>query len=572
MPPGNPRHSAAVTLAFALAVAGCEASIEGTLSPAGPRPGSGGTVTPPNGDVPLTPEQCARVRIGVASSKLRRLQPSEYVNTARALLKDAQLSPKLEAQASDIASALELEKLGEAARLLASSGKHESYAPCALDAAEDASCLRGFIEAFGKRAFRRPLEDAEKAWLEASYRRLMDADVSPRFSFREGVSALAEIMLQAPQHYYVHELGVADASLPKGIRRLTGYERATRLSYFMWSRMPDEELMAAADTGKLDSAEGVRAAAERLLAAPEAHDMVRRFASGWLKLDATPKHPALEKLSKDAEKFPLDSPALRGAMRAEAEALYERALFEGGGFLALLTSTDAYVTPELAKLYGVTAPAKPGWVALPAGERAGIFTRAAFLTSLAGAQYQSPVLRGVHLYRHVLCQPLPDPPANADNTPPAPSSADVPHTVRELTETKTYDGSCRSCHGLVNPLGYALESYDALGQFQAEERGELDGEPFSLPVDSRSEIAAADLEVSVEGGVGLSVALAESRQAQRCMAEAWFEKALAREPSAEELCTLQRLQQKFGQNGDLRELVLDVSSSDSALFIREPSP
>lgn len=570
-----------LSVLFVLLLAGCEGSIDGVAPGTGPGavdpsdPGAQAPGTSPDG-TPLTPEQCAQVGVVAAPSKMRRLQPDEYANTARALLGDTSLAPKLEPQAGDIVSALEVEKLGSAAHELSSANEHESYAPCSLDGAEDLSCLHGFIDAFGKVAFRRPLEQPEKDWLGASYTRLMSQQVTPPFSFREGVAALAEIILQAPQHFYVHEQGVADAKLPAGIRRLTGYERATRLSYFMWSSTPDAELMQAADSGTLDSAEGVRAQAERLLAAPAARDMVRRFASAWLKLDATPKHPALESLSKDAEKFPLDSAELRKAMRRESESLYERAFFESGGsFTSLLTSTDAYVDQNLAKLYGVEGPTQAGqfaWVQLPAAQRAGIFTRAAFLTSFAGAEYQSPVLRGVHVFRHVLCQPLPDPPATADNTPPAPSAANMPHTVRELTETKTYNGSCKSCHGVVNPIGFALENYDALGQWQSEEHGSLNGEAFTLPVNAQSELAAGDLQGAVSGGGELSAQLAKSAMAQDCMAEAWFEKAMAREPSTEEACSLARVKETFRKSGDLKGLVLDLSSSDSALFIREVTP
>lgn len=560
---------------------GCEGSIDGIAPGTGPGPGGAGgpgLQTPGSGPdgMPLTPEQCAQVGVAAAPSKMRRLQPDEYANTARALLADETLQPKLEPQAGDIVSALEVEKLGNAAHELSTAAKHESYAPCSLDGAEDAACLQGFIEAFGKVAFRRPLEQAEKAWLEASYRRLMDQAVTPPFSFREGVAALAEIILQAPQHFYVHEQGIVDAQLPAGIRRLSGYERATRLSYFMWSSTPDAELMQAADSGMLDSADGVRAQAQRLLAAPAARDMVRRFASAWLRLDATPKHPALESLSKNAQKFPLDSPELRKAMRRESESLYERAFFESGGsFTSLLTSTDAYVDQNLAKLYGVEGPTQAGefaWVQLPAAQRAGILTRAAFLTSFAGADYQSPVLRGVHVFRHMLCQPLPDPPATADNTPPAPSAANMPHTVRELTETKTYNGTCKACHGVVNPIGFALENYDALGQWQSEEHGTLNGEAFTLPVNAQSDLTAGDLTGTVSGAGELSALLAKSAMAQDCMVEAWFEKALAREPTAEEACSLERVKETFRQGGDLKGLVLDLSASDSALFIREVGP
>jgi hypothetical protein len=576
MPAARP-HSSSLLLAFGLFCAlGCEGSIEGELpgGAVGATPGAGDANDPgmdPDSGAPLTPEQCAKLSVVAAPSKMRRLQPAEYRRTAAALLADDALSPHLEAQAAEIVSALEVEKLGVAAHELAATAHHESYAPCSLDGAEDATCLRAFISSFGKQAFRRELESDEQAWLEASYRRLMEQAVTPPFTFREGLAALAEIILQAPQHFYVHELGVADASLPSGIRRLTGHERATRLSYFMAGSMPDRELMQAADSGVLDDADGVRAQAERLLQAPAAREMVRTFASGWLGLDATPKHPALEKLAKDPDKFPFDSPELRAAMRVEAERLYERAFFEpGGGFAALVDSREAYVDSALAALYGVAPPpAGQGWVMLPAEQRAGIFTRAAFLTSLAGAEYQSPVLRGVHVYRHVLCQPLPDPPADADNTPPTPSDASVPHTVRELTETKTYAGTCKSCHAIVNPIGYALESYDALGQWQTEESGTLNDQPYTVAVDAHAELAAADLKGAVSGPIELSSLLARSRDAKRCTADAWFERAMSRAPIAEEQCTLERIKAEFEGDGDLRGLVLQLATSDSALFIRE---
>jgi hypothetical protein len=489
------------------------------------------------------------------------------------LLDDQALDPRLEPHVGEIISAHEVETLSDVAGELAASDGHDSYAPCELDGSADEACARGFIEAFGKQAFRRPLDGDEKAWLFGVYQDVIAADVTPAFTFREAIGAVAEVTLQAPQHVYVHEQGVADPSLPDGVRRLTGHERATRLSYLMASTTPDAELMAAADNGELNDMDGVRAQAERLLDAPAAREMVRAFASSWLRLNDTPQHPSLEKLTKNGEKFPLDSPELRTAMRTESEHLYERAFFEAGQtFASLLTGTDAYVDGPLAELYGVSdGPSEPGdfqWVALPSAERAGIFTRAAFLTSTANADYQSGVLRGVHLYRHVLCQPLPDPPANVDNTPPEPSDSSTPKSVRQLFETKTA-GDCQSCHGFVNPLGFAFEGYDALGQFQTTESGELDGEPFSVPVDSSATLAAGDLQGPVSDAVALSRMLAESDMAHDCMVEAWFERALSREPSTNEACGLDAIKARFRDSSDLRELLLQIAASDSALYIEE---
>jgi len=577
-----------IAILFVLS-AGCQGSISGSpsgenLSPGGRAPGNGsgeggagagsGTGGRAGGSSGNGAPGCEPDALAAGPAKLRRLSPDEYASTARALLGDDSLAPRLEAHVGEIISAHEVETLSDVAGELAAGAGHEKHVPCELDGAADETCARGFIEAFGKQAFRRPLEENEKAWLFGVYEGVLAADVTPAFTFREAIETVAEVALQAPQHVYVHEQGVADPSLPDGVRKLTGYERATRLSYLIAGTTPDSELMAAADSGELDTAEGVRAQAERLLDAPAARDMVRAFASSWLKLNDTPQHPSLEKLTKNGDKFPLDNPELRSAMRTESEHLYERAFFEEG-FASLLTSTDAYVDGPLAELYGVSdGPSEAGdfqWVELSSDERAGIFTRAAFLTSTANADYQSGVLRGVHLYRHVLCQPLPDPPANVDNTPPEPSDSSTPKSVRQLFETKT-SGDCQSCHGLVNPLGFAFEGYDALGQFQTSESGELDGEPFTVPVDSSATLAAGDLTGAVSDAIELSRMLAESDMAHDCMVEAWFERALSREPSEGEACGLEPIKARFRESSDLRELLLQLAASDSALYIEEDEP
>ncbi len=548
---------------------------EPTGSPAGRPPGS--AQRPSDGRNPAVPADAACEGVAAGPARLRRLQPDEYANTARALLEAPDLAPHLEPQAGEIITALEVEALNRAANELSAEGAHERYAPCKLDGSAAAACARGFIDAFGKAAFRRPLETDERDWLVATYEQLLAADVQPAFTFREAIAGVAEVILQAPQHVYVHELGVPDPALPPGMRALSGHERASRLSYLLTSSMPDAELTRAADSGELDTADGVRAQAERMLEAPAARAMVRDFASRWLRLNDTPQHPALEKLAKDAAKFPLDSPELRRAMRTESEALYERAFFDpDGSFAALLTAPRAYVDGPLAALYGVEdGPRGAGefaWVDLPSAQRAGIFTRAAFLTAFASADYQSPVLRGVHVVRHVLCQPLPDPPADVDNTPPVPSDADVPRSVRELFEAKTSNGSCQSCHKMVNPVGFTLESYDALGRWQTTESGTLDGRPFTVPVDTAAELAAGDLTGPVSGAVELSQRLAQSDVAHDCMVQTWFERALSRAPGDREACALRAIMDEFRATSDLRALVLNLASSDSALFIEEEVP
>src|SRR5262249_20962958 len=140
-----------------------------------------------------------------------------------------------------------------------------------------------------------------------------------------------------------------------GVIPLTGWERATRLSYFLWNTMPDDELLDAAESGAMDTLEGVRAQTERLLASDRARSTMVRFFDEALEIDGGSKHAALEVVPKSPDVFPEDSPALRQAMRTELEALVEKTLFDGDGTLeTLFTTNEAYVNGPLAALYGVS--------------------------------------------------------------------------------------------------------------------------------------------------------------------------------------------------------------------------
>jgi hypothetical protein len=577
----NPRKVQLLPI-VTLLLAGCTGVVGTTL------PGENGGVTGPgvngpgqqggpNGTGPASDLTCTGGKIPASPVALHRLSPEEYANTARDLLVAPTANPKLEPPTGNVITELEVETLNGVAHDLVALKAHHAFVPCDVNGAQDATCAGKFIDKFGEMAFRRPLDSGEQAWLRGVYSKVSAlTGVTPTITFRESIDAVAEVILQSPEVVYINEVGVADASLPADIRRLSGYERATRLSYLLWSTMPDEALRTAAGGGQLDTAAGVRTQAERLLADPRARQMVRRFASNWLGLDATTLHPALETIAKNKTKFAYDSAALRAAMRKETEGLYEHVFFEkNGSFKALLTSTDAYVNGPLATLYGVkggpTAADQYAWVTLDPAQRSGVFTRTAFLASEASADYQSPVHRGVFVMRNVLCQALPPPPPNVDNTPPVPSSATQLRSVRSLLDAKTAGGSCQSCHGMINPIGYALENYDAMGAWQTQEKGTVDGTPYTVDVDAKATLKAADLVGTVNGGVELSALLAESEEARGCVIQKWFERALARSPSDDDQCLMNALKTELKASDDLKGLVIALASSDAALFIKEPA-
>ncbi len=544
--------------------------VSGTGGGVGGAGGTGGTGGTGGG---MTVDPCATATLEVPVSPMRRLTNTQLVSSWRDVLNDQAADPKLDPAPNAIVSELQVEKFSTAAEELIARKGHLPYAPCDTAGAGTTACAQGFIEAFGKMAWRRPLEAAEVTSLMARYTSTRTlAGVTPAITFREAIDVVAQVILTSPQMIYVSEFGATAAGKPANIRTLTGFERATRISYLIWNSTPDKALLDAATKGDLNTSTGVRAAADRLMSDPRANQKVRSFASSWLALDTTVRHPGLETNPKNATKFPFDNLALRTAMRTEVEALAESVFFEpGSSFKNLLTTRKAYVNAPLAQLYGVTAGAPTGtawkWVDLDATQRAGVFTRAAFLTQTANSDYQSPIRRGVHMYRHVLCRVLGDPPANVNDTPVAPT--DGAHTVRANTDTKTA-GSCQGCHSLVNPIGYTMENYDAMGRWQTTETGTFNGAPYSLPIDSTATVTVKDIDGPLAGPLALAQRLSNSQMAHDCLADQWFFRAFERAPKSSDACLVKQVKDSFRQTSDMKAMVLDLLSSEPALFIQAP--
>ncbi len=553
---------------LALSAMGCDgiASILGPGDPSSPS-------TPFDPQAPVTTTNCdPAVVAAVAPAELRRLTAAQFQSSVRDVLADQTLTVALPVQSSQTLTELEADKHAAIAEQLVQRGKHLTYAPCNTAGAHDAACLRTFVDRFGAALFRRPLEAAESAVLVAKYDELRaDPAITPALTFRESIDAVAQVMLQSPQLMYRDEVGVEDPALPAMVRRLTGYERATRLSYFLWDTTPDTALLAAAAAGTLDTAAGVREQAERLLLDPRARGAVRRFAAEWLELDGSVIHPSLESIAKDKTKFPTDTPALRAAMRTELEALFEDEFFKQGGSLrGVFTSPRSYLNASLAKHYGVTGGPTTDtefrWMDLNSQQRAGALTRAGFLTVMANELNTSPIHRGVYLYRRALGRILGPPPPDVNNTPQT-TTPENP-SMRALVEARTSPAECTGCHAQVNPLGFALEQYDAIGRWQTVETGTKNGQPFSVPINSQVTLpTSSDLTGPVSGGVELSAKLGASKMAHQAMYDRWFLRAVRKAPNRAS-CAVVEQSAQFEQSGDLRELVLAILSSDAALSVQ----
>jgi hypothetical protein len=278
-------------------------------------------------------------------------------------------------------------------------------------------------------------------------------------------------LLDSPNFLYRVEIGTPDPAAG-GRYRYSGYETASRLSFFLWDATPDDALLKAAQDGKLDAPDGVLEQVTRLLASPRAKDGIGNYARELFALDNFE-----EKSGADARY----TPTLRQAMSQELTSQFQSRLEPGADMLDLLDSPKTFVNAELALLYGV--PGVTGSavvpVTLPANiPRAGILGTGVFLaeTSKLDVGETSPTARGVFVNEQILCREIPPPPDNVDTTlHPKPN---MPQTKRQMLEDHRSNPMCAACHGAFDPLGFAFENFDWIGANRT-------AEPNGLPIDTK---------------------------------------------------------------------------------------
>ena len=499
--------------------------------------------------------------VSVSARPMQRLTPIQYLNTMRDLLGD----PGFEAEYDDIEAVPTergIRQLRSGAEGAIARIDHWAAAdvPCDLDGAEDAGCAQSVIDTIAPRAFRRPLSEQEREWLTSVY-----DEANGELGFRSGMEALLATILQAPEFVYHVELGDAEAEGP--IRALTDYEVASRLSYFLWDSMPDDALFDAAAGGELNAKKGIRTQVERMMADPRAQAKMQAFVWSWLQLDGGRAHFGLGEQIKDPTYFPEYTDALVDAMGVEVEALVERVLFEGDAdFSTLLTTREAFVNASLGELYGVQdAPADDdtwAWVQLDPMHRSGLLTRAAFLSTFASPDVQSPIRRGVYVFEEMLCGHLGEPPPNASDVPV--DGGDVEGeilTVREEVELRTQDPECASCHHMINNIGFAFEHYDAVGRWRDTEV------TSGKEIDASGELFGSDVDAEVDDAVAMSDLLANSGTVKECFADRWVEQAIGGEPEDEDDCAVDKIRDRFADSGSVVELMTEIALSDTFRFI-----
>lgn len=509
---------------------------------------------PPPGEVVtenrvITASQAARV-------ELRRLTQSEFNEAVFELLGEDRPStvallpadPRTpfdndythQAASQALVEGLELLVLEIAERLVADSKRRDAVIGCVPEGPGDTDCFRTFVTQFGRRAFRRPLTDAELT----RYLAVQTIAVAEG-NFNAAVEVVIRAMFQEPSFLYRVELGTPVEG-DNGLFKLTDHEIATRLSFLLWGSTPSEWLLALADEAKLSTPEEVRAVAQKMLGDTRAQQRVHRFHALWLGYEQLP-HEA----------------ALSAGMQAETRALVQRVIFdEKRPWQDLLRFEETFLTPAMATHYGLPVPPAPAWVPYGTSGRRGLLSHGSILSAAANADDTSPTKRGKFIRERLFCQEiLPPPPEAVVDLNDVTTHAD---TVCKWDRYAVHRaGGCASCHELMDPVGFGLENYDQQGIFRTHDKG--------LP---QCTIAGEGRLTGVgnfKGPAELSELMIASGELTSCLTKQVYRFAGGRfRLDGTDQQVVKALAARFA-NGDVKfdELLLDLVSSDAFLHRRE---
>ena len=519
---------------------------QGLTSPNGG--GSGGGAVGVAGSGPLPAGVMAGPR------PLRRLTRVEYENTVVDLLKlEVRFASGLPDDARGDSGFLQAGPVGEvdaerlqlAAESLAATAVAQGLSTllgCTPDGAAEASCVRQFIESFGRRAFRRTLTASEVTELEALYQ---GARSQQLLSSEQAVALLLSGMLQSPQFLYLWERTTADdAAAP--VVALGPHELASRLAYLAWRSMPDAALFEAADGGRLTTPDDIRREVQRLLADARAQESIVDFVRGWFHLSDR---------SDDA---------LSSSASGETALFVKSVLSSGGSLQELLTSPTNFVNETLAPLYGASNVQGPELreVVVNAEQRFGLLTQVSFLGSNADGAQSHPVKRGAIVFDQLLCGELPPLPPNVPQ--PGPQQEGVPN--RERFALHSQNACAIGCHRILDPLGFAFENYDGTGRFRTMDGGQ--------PVDASGTVELPSGEqLSFQNAKELVAQLAVSESARSCAARQALRLALGRRELPADDPSLASLSTAFASsNHALSELFVSVATSPSFNYRAAAAP
>jgi Protein of unknown function (DUF1588)/Protein of unknown function (DUF1592)/Protein of unknown function (DUF1595)/Protein of unknown function (DUF1585) len=516
---------------------------------AGGSSSSGGTGSMTPVDPPLELE-CTEETRGPGPSPLSRLSNFELNRSLRALNLQSAFDSDLRMLPDDYGfdsespgpSEFEYHELVHDLALRFSQNEQaiQDVSQCDPASSGEASCQAQFLERFLERAYRRAVTEqdiAEMAPVFAEGRKLGG-------DFASGARAVVEVALQSPEFLYLLELGSGEAS--GDAVALTGFESASRLSYFLTGAPPDDALLEVAAKGSM-SADDLEAEARRLLGTAPNRELVRHFYTQLL---------GLVNLREDAAQG--YGPEIASLALEATGRFVEDVTFDGAGtFRALMTEPSAWVNEPLAPFYGVEGVKGDAFqkVRLDPQQRSGLFTQVAFLANSSRATEPSPIQRAMVVLRRALCYEPPPPPPGVPASPPDP----VGGTLRGRLTALTQDAECQGCHQDLNPVGFAFQNYDPVGKWR-------DAEPQG-PINASGYLRITSASGNFANAVELLQRIAESYDGDQCFASQWLTRAYRRRAEPGDGCAHEQVVQAFRDNdGKLVELLVALAKTDNFRF------
>lgn len=417
-----------------------------------------------------------------------------------------------------------------ASRVIDDPARRDAFLGCTPSGPDDEACLRGFAERFGRRVLRQPLSSDE---LDGYAAFITDAQAEGDFDVAARMVTVA-LLLDARFLYRV-EIGspVADRD---DLVELTSFELATRMAFLMWGETPDDALLDRVQSGELDDAAGVREVAGDLLQDARGLRQIQRMHALWL---------GYENLAMD--------PALASSLRAETDAVVERALVDRA-WTSMFTAQQTWLDEISAAHYDIALPGgQAGWVDYPDIRRRGVLSHGTLLALGAKFGDTSPTERGKAIWKRMLCNEIPNPPPEVDTgLPPTGGPADACKTERYDMRTKS---ECSTCHAVLDGIGFGLENYGAEGQWRTTEPGRpecsIDGE------------GSLDGVGTFAGAGALGELLLDTGMLEGCYASNMLHFAIGREPADDDAALLDAMTASFEDTDDAVAMLVALATSEA---------
>lgn len=407
---------------------------------------------------------------------------------------------------------------------------------------DEPACASQILSALARRAFRRNVTEADVRPFLVSY-----TAARQKQDFEAAIAAGLRDLLLAPDFLFRLEFDPPSAA-PGSAHPVSDFELASRLSFFLWSSIPDDELLDAASAGKLRDPAILEEQVRRMLADSRATTLADNFAAQWLNLRA------LEKFRPNPFLFPAFDRALKSGFQQETRLFIRSLIQENRSVVDLIGADYTYLNNRLARNYGIPGVVGPGFrrVSLAGNaQRGGLLGHGSILMLTSHSAKTSPVLRGVWILDNLLNSPPPPPPANVPPLDEKPVEGRK-LTMRETVERHRADPACASCHDRIDPLGFALENFDILGRWRTQDQGEV--------IDASGTLPSGEAFSGLEGL--RSLLLSHPEQFVRATLERLMTYALGRELDARDQPTVRQIMRDAEPNGYLfEELILGVIKS-----------